>query len=95
LLGFGCGTHRVRRSVEDDEEGIALRVDLDAPVTLESTPQQLPMGLQEGRETIARLEQKACAALDIGEQDRHCALGQLAHHVRLTTTSPIPCIGIP
>jgi len=59
LLGFGCGKHRLRRSAEDHEEGISLRIDLDAAVALKGAPQQLPMGFQEGREAITRLEQKA------------------------------------
>jgi hypothetical protein len=46
LLGFGCGKHSMRRSLEDHEEGISLRIDLDTSVTLERTPHQLPMGRQ-------------------------------------------------
>jgi hypothetical protein len=87
-LGVGRGKHRLRRSAEDHQEGVPLGVDLNASVALEGTPQEHPMGFQEGRVAVTRLEQKACAALDIGEQERHRALGQLTYHVWLTTEFP-------
>jgi hypothetical protein len=96
-LRVGRGTHCLQRSAEDHEEGISLGIDLDALVALDGTPQELPMGFEESRVAITRLEQKPCAALDIGEQECHRALGQFANHgwthhvlatIRVTTWSP-------
>ena len=39
LLRISRGTHRLRRSTEDHQEGISLGIDLDAFVALDGTPQ--------------------------------------------------------
>jgi len=57
LLRFHRSTHRLRRSAENHEEGISLGIDLDALVTLDGTPQKLPMGFEEGRVAITGLKQ--------------------------------------
>src|SRR5215467_3140472 len=57
LLRFDRGPHRLRRSAEDHEEGISLGIDLDALVALDGAPQELPVGFEEGRVAITRLEQ--------------------------------------
>ena len=68
LLPFACGRERVARPPEGDEEGVALRVDLDPAVRLESRPQRAAVLGQRIRVGIAQLVQQLGRPLDVGEE---------------------------
>jgi hypothetical protein len=73
------GRKRIGRPWECDEEGVALRVHLDAAVALERLPQQ-PAVLREGVGVrVAELVQQARRALDVGEEEGDSATRKLPH----------------
>ena len=71
------GCHRVARAREDDEEGVALRVDLAAVVPLEGLPQE-PLVLSEHvAVALAELALEPRRPLDVREQERDRPARQL------------------
>ncbi len=70
-LGVGCGGDRALSLLEDDEEAVALGVDLATAMGLERRPQYPPVVGKQHRIVIAKLVQQPGAALDVGEQQRH------------------------
>src|SRR2546423_13074309 len=73
------GGEGVLRARERDEEGVSLRVDLDAAVTLEGLPQHAAVLGEDVRVSIAQLLQQAWRALDVGEEEGDGAARELAH----------------
>ena len=75
--------------VESDEEAVALRVDLVAPVVVERATQDAPMAAQDIRVAVAELVQEPGRPLDVREQERDGASRQIASHAnRLTAIHP-------
>ena len=80
LPGLGC---RDRRwcSLEGNEEGVALRVDLDPAVRGKSFPQNAPMLGERLRVRFrAEVVQQLRRPLDIGEEEGDRSLRQVAQH---------------
>ena len=78
--GFECA----RRGREGDEEGVALRVDLDAAVSLERVAQDAAVLGQRVRVALrAELVEKPRRALDVGEEKGDGAARKLAHAASL------------
>jgi hypothetical protein len=79
----GGRAERPRRGWEDDEEGIALGIDLDAAARAERRPQDAAM-LPECLRICLRAElvQQLGRALDVGEQEGDRAVGEIAPHSR-------------
>ena len=80
LRQLGRRRQRSRRGREGDEERIALRVHLDPVVRVERRAQLPPM-LRErsGVRLRPKLVQQPRRALDVREEERDRAAGQLAH----------------
>ena len=75
-----CGRRRSSRCRKRDEEGVALRVDLDTAVRGRGPAHDVPV-LRE-RLGVARrpeLVQQARRALDVGEEERDRSSGKLMH----------------
>lgn len=71
------GCHSVARARKDDEEGIALRVDLVALVPLEGLAQE-PLVLSENLAVaLAKLALEPRRSLDVRKQERNRPTGQL------------------
>jgi hypothetical protein len=64
---------------ERDEEGIALRVDLDAAVWCDSRAESAPMAGQGGGVPLAELVQQPRRAFDVRKEECDRAGGELAH----------------
>ena len=79
LAGFPRSRERVRRTRERDEEGVALRVDLDAVVARERRAQHLPVLGQRVRIRLPELVQKPRRALDVREEEGDRAARELTH----------------
>ena len=79
-----CGCERGRRLRERVEEGVSLRVHLDASVTRECFAQE-PAVLQEGGAVALgpQLVEQARRALDVREKERHGSARQLLHGVMM------------
>ena len=78
-LALGRGRRAGVRLREGDEEGVALPVDLDPAVTREHVAQQGVVVGDHGRPAWTELVGEPGRSLDIGEQQRHPAGGQLPH----------------
>jgi hypothetical protein len=79
LLCLSCRGDRRSGRREGDEEGISLRVDLDAAVASEGLAQHAPV-LGEGvRVRLAELRQQPRRALDVREEEGDCAGRQVTH----------------
>ena len=78
-LGCSGGGDCPFRGREGDEEGVPLRVDLDAAVARERFPQHPPMLAEEVRVPLAVLAQQPGRALDIREEEGDRAARELAH----------------
>jgi hypothetical protein len=74
----GCGDG-LRRALEDDEEGISLRVDLDAAEAFEGRPQQAAVSRKSLGVPLAELLQQPRRAGDVGEEEGDRAGRQLTH----------------
>ena len=70
---------RVRGSREGDEEGVALRVDLDARVSLECVPQSPAVLGQDLRIPVSVLVEQPRRAFDVREEEGDRSARQLAH----------------
>src|SRR5688572_2934863 len=82
-LRLGRSLDRAWRRRERDEEGIALRVHLDAAVTSERIPKYTPvLGERGGVPLGTELVQELRRTLDIGEEERHGAGGEGPHSFR-------------
>ena len=69
VLRLPRGVERLRRLRDGDEEGVPLRVHLDAAVRGEGGPEDPAMFGQCGRESLGtQLVQQPRRALDVGEQ---------------------------
>ena len=80
LRQLGRRRQRSRRGREGDEERIALRVHLDPVVRVERRAQLPPvLGERSGIRLRPKLVQESRRPLDIREQERDRAAGQLAH----------------
>ena len=64
-----CGEHPVARSLERDEERVALGVDLNTPAPGERVPQDAAMLCKEVRIAIAVLLKELRRALYVREQE--------------------------
>ena len=71
--GRGDGVARAR---EREEEGVALRVDLDAAVLREALAHQPPVVGEDVGVAVAELLQQARRALDVGEDEGDGAAGK-------------------
>ena len=78
-LRLARGLERVRGPGEGDEEGVALRVDLDPTVPREGPAQDLPMRSERVCIRVAELAEQLRRALDVGEEEGDGAGGELAH----------------
>jgi hypothetical protein len=78
-LGIGRGSDGIRGSGESDEEGIALRVDLDSAVLGERVSQDAPLLGEDVRIRVTELMEQLRRALDVGEEEGDCAGRQLCH----------------
>ena len=81
VLSRSGGRERVGRSCERDEEGVALRVDLDAVVRDERSPQCTPVLAERVGVVGAELMQKLRRPLDVGEEKGDGAGGKRAHRL--------------
>ena len=80
VLGLARREQRLPRVGEGDEEGVALRVDLDPAVRRERRSQRAPVLSQRVCVPLgAQLVQQRGRALDVGEQERDGAGRQIAH----------------
>ena len=76
-LRGGTGLDRCAGAAEDDEERVALGVDLDAAALGEGRPQELVMGREHVAVAVAaKLLEQAGRALDVREQEGHGPRGQ-------------------
>jgi hypothetical protein len=67
-LSFPGGLERVLRTCKSDEEGIALRVDLDATVSRERLAERAAVLRQHLGVAVAELTQQARRSLDVREE---------------------------
>ena len=81
-LAVGGGGNGVRRAGEGDEEGITLRVDLDAVVLGKRRAESPPVLVQRLPVAVAELLQQPRRTLHIREQQRHHTGRERAHHRR-------------
>jgi hypothetical protein len=75
IFGSRC---RISRAGECDEEGVSLRVDLDAVVPREGVSQGLAMLGEQVAVAVAMLPQQPRRALDVGEEEGDGAGGKIA-----------------
>jgi hypothetical protein len=79
---------RARRSREREEEGIALRVDLDAAVLVTGSAHDLTMlGECDGIPVRSELVHELGRALDVGEEESDGARRELNAHRRIMSRS--------
>jgi hypothetical protein len=78
-LRVTCGPEGVSRPRERNEEGVPLRVDLDAAVLREHLAQQTPVLGQLLRIGVAEFAQQSRRALDVREEERDSTARKLAH----------------
>ena len=69
-LGLGRGGGGIARRAERDEERVALRVDLGAPVRTEGGPQETAMPGEQLGVAVWRLTQESCRSFDVREEKR-------------------------
>jgi hypothetical protein len=77
------GFERTVRRAEREEEGVTLRVDLDAAMPSEGFPEHaavLGQGVRVG--ALTQLVQKSTGTFDVREQERHRSRGQVGAHDR-------------
>ncbi len=80
----GCGDG-IGRSRKGDEEGVALRVDLDPPMGSDHLPHDLAVRDEHVGVPIAELVQEPRRTLDVREHERHGSTREVARHpARLT-----------
>jgi hypothetical protein len=79
-LSLGRRGQRVTGACEDNEEGVALRVDLRPAMLVEGGPEQ-PAMLRERLLLAfgAELLQELRRALDVGEEERHRSGREVPH----------------
>ena len=76
-LRGGTGLDRCAGAAEDDEERVALGVDLDTAALGKGRPQELVMGREHVAVAVAaKLLEQAGRALDVREQEGHGPRGQ-------------------
>ena len=78
-LAVGRSGQRVAGPRERHEEGIALRVDLDATVPLEGVADDAPVLGKRVRVGVAEVVEQAGGPLDVGEEEGDGAAGELSH----------------
>ena len=84
-LGVDRGRDCVARPREREEEGVALRVDLRAAARAEGLAHEPPVvGRDVSVRLVAELLQEARRALDVREDERDGAAGQLGHRAYAT-----------
>jgi hypothetical protein len=79
VLRLGRCRDGVARIVEGDEEAIALRIHLNAPVSRERFPQKPPVVTEHVRVPVAELVEQPCRPLDVGEEEGDSAGRKLGH----------------
>jgi hypothetical protein len=79
LAHFPRGRERVVCRPKDEEEGVTLGVDFGAAVPRERLPQGAAVVGQQVDVTVSELAQEPRRSLDVGEEKRQPAVGQLAH----------------
>ena len=79
LLGLLGGREPFARIGEDDEEAVALRVDLEAAVPKEGCSQQPAMLRQHLRVLIPERAQEPSRPFDVGEEERDAARRKIRH----------------
>jgi len=79
VLSFARSCERIRRARKREEEGVSLRIHLDAAVTGECLAQRLPMLPQHIGVLLAQLAQQPGRPLDVREQEGDRAGGEVAH----------------
>jgi hypothetical protein len=78
-LSVHRGDDGLARSPEDDEQAVALRVDLAAAVPLEGLAQDPPVVRHRIGERVAETSQEPRGALDVREEQGDCSGRKLAH----------------
>jgi hypothetical protein len=78
-LALDCCQERVAGAREGDEEGVALRVDFVAAVSVERLPEQALMVAQDGSVAIPELFHEPRRPLDVREEEGHGARRRLGH----------------
>jgi uncharacterized protein YyaL (SSP411 family) len=79
------GSDRVARPWEREEERVALRVDLRPFVSLEGLAHETPVVARDAAVALVpELLEEARRSLDVGEDERDCAAGQLGHRAYAT-----------
>jgi hypothetical protein len=79
-LALGGGRNCVRHTREGDEEGVALRVDLDPAVGAECASEHSAMLTQRIRVLVSELVEEPCRALDVGEEKRNYPSRKIPPH---------------
>ena len=70
LLTLDRGEKRIACARKSDEEGVALSVDLVAPMGHERSTKEAPMIGENLRIALAQLLDEPCRPLDVGEEER-------------------------
>jgi len=84
LLRLGGSGNGVGRARERNEEGVALRVDLDSMVPAPHLPQDASVFGQHLRVSAAQLPEEPRRPLDVGEDERDGAAVQMGHRAYAT-----------
>jgi hypothetical protein len=95
FYGLGRGAQRSTRRRERYEERVTLCVDLDPAARRERTAQHAPVlaeriGIRLGTELV----QQPRRALDVSEEERHRARGQIFAHGRMMSEQRPRCHGV-
>jgi hypothetical protein len=78
-LGIHCRGEGVSRTREDEEERISLRVHLDAPSSREGVADDSPVAREKVAVVVPQPFQELRRVLDVREDERDGACGQLGH----------------
>src|SRR5439155_12312154 len=87
LLGVRRCCERVLRTPKGDEEGVTLRVDLDAVVAVKDLAQKAPVVGERVDVAVAELMVQPRRAFDVREEERDSAGWQLAHALRIARSA--------
>ena len=85
----------VARPWEREEEGVTLRVDLDATAFAEARAHQSPMRVQDIAVAVAERLQQGGRALDVAEDERDSSTGQSRHGPQYAAGAAAPVSGTP
>lgn len=73
ILRSLCACDRIRGASECDEEGVTLRVHLDAAVLCKRVPKHAPVLGEDVRVAVAEFVQEPCGPFNIGEEEGDCS----------------------